>query len=135
MVVDLEQLGRVVKQTQYRHHRGLEIALAKIGTTLAQWDALRAIDRTPGSSAHFLALQTFQSDQSFGALVSRLVAQGHVERRSGAGRKIEHYLTAEGEKMLEAGRPIAKPILEASFSALSESERQQLLDLLSRTGA
>jgi DNA-binding MarR family transcriptional regulator len=129
---DLETLGRTVKQVQYRHHRALDAQLAAVGTTLAQWDALRAMGRTPGASAHTLAVETFQSDQSFGTLANRLADQGLIARRAGRGRRIEHRLTAAGKNVLEAGRPIALKIFAASFAQLSEKERSTLLDLLLR---
>jgi DNA-binding MarR family transcriptional regulator len=129
---DLETLGRAVKQVQYRHHRALDGQLASVGTTLAQWDALRAIGRTPGASAHTLAVETFQSDQSFGTLANRLATQGLITRRAGRGRRIEHRLTAAGKKVLQAGHPVAIKILAASFAQLSEKERSTLLDLLLR---
>lgn len=132
MTVDLQALGRAVKQAQYRHHRALDAALSGVGTTLAQWDALRAIARTPGASAHELAVATFQSDQAFGTLANRLAAQGFIERRPGRGRRIEHHLTPAGRETLEAGHPIANEVFAASFADLSEEERSTLLDLLLR---
>ena len=132
MPADLETLGRAVKQVQYRHHRALDSRLAAAGTTLAQWDALRAISRNPGASAHALAIETFQSDQSFGTLANRLAAQDLIARRAGRGRRIEHRLTPAGRKVLRDGRPIATRILAASFAALNEKERSTLLDLLLR---
>jgi DNA-binding MarR family transcriptional regulator len=128
----LDALGRAVKQLQYRHHRALDSRLAEVGTTLAQWDALRAIDRLPGSAGHALALATFQSDQAFGALCNRLAAQGLLERRPGFGRRIEHYLTAAGKAMLAAGQPIMREVLAMSFATLSDEERMTLLGLLQR---
>jgi DNA-binding MarR family transcriptional regulator len=125
-------LGRAVKQVQYRHHRALDARLGSVGTTLAQWDALRAIGRNPGASAHLLAVETFQSDQSFGTLAGRLAAQDLIRRRPGRGRRIEHHLTPAGEKALQAGRPIARDVFAASFAQLSEAERSTLLDLLLR---
>ena len=132
-MADLETLGRRIKQVQYRHHRALDAGLARVGTTLAQWDALRAISRIPGASAHILAVETFQSDQSFGALANRLVAKGLIERRPGRGRRIEHHLTPVGAKTLALGHPVAESVLKASFADLSEKERSTLLALLLRT--
>jgi len=128
----LQLLGRAIKQVQYRHHRALDTALAAVGTTLAQWDALRAIDRQPGASTHALARATFQSDQAFGTLANRLQAQGLIERRPGHGQRIEHHLTPAGTNTLAAGHPIADEVLRASFAPLSEEERATLLDLLLR---
>src|ERR1700754_4243585 len=134
MAVELQQLGRAIKEAQYRHHRTLDTRLAEIGTTLVQWDALRAIARMPGASAHDLAGATFQSDQAFGTLANRLVAQGWVERRPGHGRRIEHHLTKAGERIVAKGHPIANEMLATSFAPLNESQRAQLLDLLTRIG-
>jgi len=131
-MADVQALGRRIKQVQYRHHRALDARLAGVGTTLAQWDALRAIGRLPGASAHTLAIETFQSDQAFGTLANRVVAQGLIERRPGRGRRIEHRLTPAGEVILAAGLPVASAVLGASFAGLSEEERSILLDLLVR---
>ena len=132
MAVELESLGRSVKQLQYRHHRAMERGLAPLGTTFVQWDALRAIANNPGASAHALALETFQSDQSFGTLATRLEVRGLIERAPGGGRKIEHRLSAQGERMLAAGRPVLAGVAKTSFAPLSEQERATLLELLSR---
>jgi len=131
-MADAQTLGRRIKQVQYRHHRALDARLGAVGTTLAQWDALRAIGRLPGASAHTLAVETFQSDQAFGTLANRLEAQGLIERRPGQGRRIEHRLTPAGEQVLAAGHPVASAVLGASFASLSEEESTILLDLLLR---
>lgn len=132
MAADPEALGRAVKLMQYRNHRALDGALAGVGSTLAQWDALRAIGREPGSSAHRLAQETFQSDQAFGTLATRLEKQGLIQRSPGSGRRIEHNLTAAGQRLLEAGRPVAREVVAGSFANLSESERARLLELLDK---
>lgn len=132
MAIDLKLLGRTLKQVQYQQHRSLDEELSAAGTTLVQWDALRAIDRNPQASAHALATATFQSDQAFGTLANRLEAQGLINRQPGEGRRIEHKLTAKGERTLKAGQRIMGEVLADLFSVLSETERQTLLDLLGR---
>ncbi|WP_330309712.1 MULTISPECIES: MarR family winged helix-turn-helix transcriptional regulator [unclassified Streptomyces] len=129
---ELQALGRAVKYAQYQQHRALDSRLATAGTTLAQWDALRAISRSPGASARALAAATFQSEQAFGTLAGRCAAQGLIERRPGNGRRIEHYLTPAGERVLKAGHQIADEVLAACYSALSPADRATLLDLLQR---
>ena len=131
-MADVQALGRRIKQVQYRHHRALDTRLTAVGTTLAQWDALRAIGRLPGESAHTLAVETFQSDQAFGTLANRLEAHGLIDRRPGRGRRIEHRLTPAGELMLSAGHPVASSVLSTSFAGLTEEERTILLELLLR---
>ncbi|PWI12782.1 MarR family transcriptional regulator [Streptomyces sp. Act143] len=130
MAADLQILGRAVKAAQYRQHRALDSRLAIVGSTLAQWDALRAVARTPGASARELAAATFQTEQAFGTLAGRLAAQGLLERRPGHGRRIEHRLTAEGERVLTAGHAVADEVLADCFGALSDTERDTLLRLL-----
>jgi DNA-binding MarR family transcriptional regulator len=132
MTSNLQLLGRTIKQAQYKHHRAMDSKLALIGSTITQWDALRAISRQPGASAHKLALATFQTDQAFGTLANRLEAQGLIERRPGYGRRIEHRLTPKGQQILEAGTAIAEEVLRDSFKGLSEEERETLLNLLNK---
>lgn len=132
---DLQILGRAVKQTQYRQHRALDSALAAVGTTLAQWDALRAIDRSPGASARELAAATFQSEQAFGTLAGRLTAQGLAERLPGPGRRLRHHLTPAGERVLAAGHKVAEQVLSDCFAPLSTEDRATLLGLLQRLAA
>ncbi|GAA5075034.1 MarR family winged helix-turn-helix transcriptional regulator [Streptomyces similanensis] len=134
MAVELQILGRAVKAVQYRQHRALDSRLASVGSTLAQWDALRAISRTPGASARELAAATFQSEQAFGTLAGRLVAQRLVDRRPGHGRRIEHHLTPEGQRMLAAGHEVADAVLAECFEALTATERDALLGLLRKLG-
>ena len=132
MPSDLQPLGLAIKRVQDRHHRALDAALIEIGTTLAQWNALRAIARHPDSSSHKLAGLTFQTDQSFGALANRMVDRGLIRRVAGEGRAILHHLTPEGQTVLEAGRGEAERVLAASFAPLTRAERQQLQALLAK---
>ena len=130
MPTDLQPLGRAVKRLQHRHHRTLDARLVEIGTTLAQWDALRAIDQHPESSSHKLAGLTFQTDQSFGALANRMVDRGLIERVAGGGRVLLHRLTPEGRSMLEQGHGLADEVLAQSFAPLTAAQRKQLEGLL-----
>jgi DNA-binding MarR family transcriptional regulator len=135
MSIDLLTLGRAIKRVQYQHHRALDARLAKLDTTLVQWDALRAIRRLPGASAHELAVESFQSDQAFGTLAGRLLTRGLIDRSPGRGKRIEHHLTPKGEHVLEAGHPIAEEVLRPSIGSLNEEERTTLLELLERVAA
>ena len=130
MTTDLEALGQAVKRAQYRNHRTMDAALKDVGVSLVQWDALRAIDRTPGASGHDLAVATFQSDQSFGTLAARLVDRGLVERTAGRGRRIEHALTDAGRAALADGHAVAGRVLQELFAPLDAGERARLSELL-----
>jgi DNA-binding MarR family transcriptional regulator len=127
---ELERLGRVVKQAQHRQFRAIETALNAIGTTLVQWDALRAIGTQPRASAHELALATFQTDQAFSTLGARLATQDLIDRRNGAGRRIEHRLTAKGEKLLAAANIVADRVRSELYAPVPKSDRRELLRIL-----
>jgi DNA-binding MarR family transcriptional regulator len=106
--------------------------LRDAGTSLAQWDALRAIGTRPSSSAHALAEMTFQTDQSFGALANRLLKRGLIERVAGPGRAIRHRLTPRGEATLRKGQEVVGAVLESSFEPLTSRQREDFYRLLSR---
>ncbi|MFI0237726.1 MarR family winged helix-turn-helix transcriptional regulator [Streptomyces sp. NPDC016845] len=130
MATDLEALGHAIKRAQYRNHRTMDAALRETGVSLVQWDALRAIGRMPGASGHDLAVATFQSDQAFGTLASRLEDRGLIARSAGRGRRVEHTLTEAGRAALAEGRQLSTGVLEDLFAPLDEAQRGELLRLL-----
>jgi DNA-binding MarR family transcriptional regulator len=127
MTTDLGALGQAIKRAQHRNHRTMDAALRGTGVSLVQWDALRAIERMPGASGHELAVATFQSDQAFGTLASRLVDRGLVARSAGRGRRVEHILTEAGHTALAKGRKLSVDVLEDLFAPLDEAQRAELL--------
>jgi hypothetical protein len=72
MVRPATEIGLSVKRLQWRHHRAANAALAPLGLSLVQWDALRHLHGNPEASLHDLAGLTFQTDQSFGTLAGRM---------------------------------------------------------------
>jgi DNA-binding MarR family transcriptional regulator len=125
-------MGLMVKRLQMRHHHAANAALAELGVSVVQWDALRHMDENPGASLHDLAQLTFQTDQSFGALASRMESRGLIERVPGRGRAVRHQLTADGERLRQAGAQIMEEVLSESFSPLSAAQQQALEGLLRR---
>ncbi|BEP13387.1 MarR family transcriptional regulator [Acidothermaceae bacterium B102] len=121
-----------VKRLQMQHHRAANAELAAIGITLVQWDALRHLDQHPGASLHALAQLTFQTDQSFGALATRMESGGLIERVEGPGRAVRHRLTDKGRRLREAGAGIVDRVLVTSFAPLTEHELATLDALLQR---
>ena len=132
MPMSLQELGRSIKRLQNRHHRALDARMMEIGTTLARWDVLRAVAENPGASSHDLAEFTFQTDQSFGALATKLIEKGLVVRTQGRGRALCHSLTPEGLSVLVRGTKVAGETLAQSFAPLSHAERAQLASLINR---
>ncbi len=125
-------MGLAVKRLQVRHHRAADRALAELGISLVQWDALRHISQNPVASLHDLAQLTFQTDQSFGALAQRMEARGLIERVPGPGRAVRHRLTEKGSKLQESGGEILDRVLAASFKPLTATQRDTFGQLLRR---
>jgi DNA-binding MarR family transcriptional regulator len=126
------EVALAVKRLQYRHHRALSRALAPLGLSLVQWDTLRHLHRKPDASLHDLAVLTFQTDQSFGSLATRMADRGLIERVPGPGRAVRHQLTAEGARLRAAGQEAVDAIVESSFQDLTPTQLNQLGDLLAQ---
>ena len=103
METSLAEVGLAVKRLQWRHHREASTRLATLGLSLPQWDVLRHLHENPEASLHALAELTFQTDQSMGALATRMIDRGLLERRTGAGRAVRHRITAAGDRARVAG--------------------------------
>ena len=124
------EVALAVKRLQYRHHRALSRALAPLGLSLVQWDTLRHLDRKPDASLHDLAVLTFQTDQSFGSLATRMADRGLIERVPGPGRAVRHRLTEEGSRLRAAGQDAVDAVFESSFHDLSAAQLDRLGELL-----
>jgi DNA-binding MarR family transcriptional regulator len=116
------KVGLSIKRLQMRHHRAITAALAPLGVSLVQWDALRHLDENPSASLHDLALLTFQTDQSFGALAGRMVERGLIERVAGPGRAVHHRLTPKGLEIRQAGEELVDGVLVRSLSGLTPQQ-------------
>jgi DNA-binding MarR family transcriptional regulator len=129
---DVTEIGLSVKRLQIRHHRTANERLAPLGLSLVQWDALRHLHENPEASLHDLAQLTFQTDQSFGTLATRMIDRGLIERRPGPGRAVRHRLTEKGDDLRQRGRAIVREVVAESFAPLSTTELQTFGDLLAR---
>jgi len=125
-----QETGLLVKRLQMQHHRAANAALAALDISLVQWDALRHLKANPGASLHDLAVLTFQTDQSFGALAARMEARGLIERVPGPGRAVRHRLTAKGEQVRKEGSALVESVLQESFAPLTPTQLQSLHKLL-----
>lgn len=130
--MNLKEIGLSVKRLQVQHHRAADTALADVDISLVQWDALRHLAENPGASLHDLAVLTFQTDQSFGALAARLEGRGLVERVPGPGRAVRLVLTEKGGRVQAAGGDILDAVLEKSFAPLTGQQREQFGAMLAK---
>ena len=128
----IQQLGQAVKRLQVKHHRAGNEALKPLDISIVQWDALRHLHANPGASLHDLAVLTFQTDQAFGTLATRMEARGLIQRTTGPGRAIRPELTPEGERVLKAGTTAIDRVLRESLEPLSAPERAVFGEMLAR---
>lgn len=122
----------LLKRVQHQKSLALDATLGAVGSTIAQWSALRSIQRHPGLNSHALAALAFQTDQSFGAVLSKLAMAGLIERVPGPRKSLTHFLTPGGESLLRATEPLVESALEDQLSPLNEQEVENLITLLSR---
>jgi DNA-binding MarR family transcriptional regulator len=130
--MDLQDVGLAVKRLQWRHHREANRRLAGLGLSLVQWDVLRHLHARPDASVHELAGLTFQTDQSMGELARRMVDRGLLERVPGPGRKVQHRLTAAGDRLRVDGSGVLDGVLQESLGGLTGAELATLHALLVR---
>ena len=135
MNTSLAEVGLAVRRLQWRHHRTASTRLATIGLSLAQWDVLRHLHEQPAASLHALAELTFQTDQSMGALATRMVERGLLERLAGPGRAVRHRATDAGERARVAGAEIMRGVLAETVGTLPEDELATLQRLLLKAAA
>ncbi|WP_432824927.1 MarR family winged helix-turn-helix transcriptional regulator [Dactylosporangium sp. CA-092794] len=128
----ISEIGLSIKRLQMRHHRAANAALAPLGLSLVQWDALRHLHRNPGASLHDLAQLTFQTDQSFGTLATRMIDRGLIERVPGPGRAVRHRITPKGDQLREQGQQRLNQVLTESFAKLTEDQLATFDELLLR---
>ncbi|MBY3217766.1 hypothetical protein HFO21_25995 [Rhizobium laguerreae] len=83
---------------------------------------------------HQLSELTFNSDQAFGTLTTRLLRSGLIDRQQGLGRVIVHTLTEKGKMLLQQGQARHHRVMEGHFAGLSDDERDLLGTLLNKLG-
>jgi DNA-binding MarR family transcriptional regulator len=128
-----EEVALSIKRVQHRHHRLMSAALADLGVSLVQWDALRHLHQRPDASLHDLAQLTFQTDQSFGTLAARMVERRLIEREPSPGRAIRHRITDKGEAVRSEGARRVSEVVARSFAGLDSEQLDQLGTLLELT--
>ncbi len=126
------QYGLALREAYRIHMNMVETCLKEVGTTLAQWAVLRAIELQPGASGAYLAAAAFVTPQSLGQVLGRVEKQGLIERRPGRGRIIEHYLTDDGVAQAETGAAAVDAVNSRTLSVLNDDEVAQLIGMLHR---
>jgi DNA-binding MarR family transcriptional regulator len=122
----------LLKRVQHQKSLAVDGVLVRQGSSMAQWTALRTIAENPDLNSHALAALAFQTDQSFGALLSKLASLGLIERVPGARKSLTHSLTSEGEALLSSSSPTVQQELERQLAPLDDDDLRSLIRLLTK---
>jgi DNA-binding MarR family transcriptional regulator len=120
-------VGLGLKRAQHELRLAINAELEVLGTNISHVNVLREIGQHPGVSSADLARVAFLTPQTLGQQVIQMQERGLVERRPGDGRKIRHYLTASGEKLLTAAM---EKVREVDTQVLSDFDDDELAALL-----
>lgn len=124
----VEGLGYLMKRAQHAFRLAIDEELRCLNLTSAQYGALSALEKMPGTSNAALARATFVTPQTMIEIVKGLEAAGFVRRQSHAqhGRIIMTKLTDQGRANLEAAHQILDGVEEQMLTGIGESERELL---------
>jgi DNA-binding MarR family transcriptional regulator len=121
-------VGLGLKRAQHELRLAINAELEGLGTNISHVNVLREIQQHPGVSSADLARLAFLTAQTLGQQVIQMQERGLVERQAGDGRKIRHYLTGSGEKLLAAAMEKVREIDTKVLSDFSDDELAALLD-------
>ena len=113
-------LGYLVRQANVAVRAAMEIALADIDATPAQFAVLTMIVAYPGISGAELARLTFLTPQTINVIVRNLVRGGAIEKTAHAvhGRVLRLTATTRGQALLKRCRVRVQEV-EARISGLA----------------
>ncbi len=110
----------------------LEAALKGTKLSLAEFTALSVLESRPGLSNARLARRSLVSAQAMHKVMRSLETNGYVVRSPDpdGGRVLQTKVTKAGAKALATIRPRISAAENLALSALSNTERQELIRLL-----
>ncbi len=130
--LDVNALGLLLKTAQHLSHQAIDLRLDRLGLSLGHWAVLREVARNPGASGNELAVSSFQTRQSLSEAVAKLQGRELLDRRTGPGRRLQHYLTDAGQALLDRCNAEARTATEAGLAGMDPAERAHLQALLGR---
>lgn len=120
------------RAVQYSVHLYMD-EVGSTGLTHRQFTVLSAVDSNDGKSQTELVKVTGIDRSTLADLVSRLMAQGYLQRRRSKedARTNAIRLTPVGKKMLKSAQSGAEDIDKNMLAAFSATDRRNLMDCLS----
>jgi MarR family transcriptional regulator for hemolysin len=126
--------GFLLHDTARLMRRDFERRSRSTGLTRAQWAVLAYLARSEGTSQAALAEMLDIEPITLVRLLDRLEAAGWVERRPDpSDRRVRRlFLTETARPLMDQFQELAAATREAALGGLSEAERHQLTDLLTK---
>jgi DNA-binding MarR family transcriptional regulator len=124
------RLGLDLKRAQHLLRQQMDDRLRPLGLNAGLWSLLHEMAGTPGASSSELARSAFQTPQTVGGLVQRLIGLGLVERQQARGRVVENHLTARGIEVYRRATDIVDILMTSVVANLSDDDRDRLATLL-----
>tara|TARA_R110002124_G_scaffold78284_11_gene209111 strand:+ start:6025 stop:6489 length:465 start_codon:yes stop_codon:yes gene_type:complete len=127
-------IGFLVGDTSRMLRRIFNERLTHLGLTQAQWRALAHLSRNEGLNQVSLADRLDVQPITVARLIDKLVAAQLVERRPDPNdrRAQRLFLTAQAAPVLEQIWDVADETYAVVLKGMSEAERDQLIELLTR---
>jgi DNA-binding MarR family transcriptional regulator len=127
---DFACFGASLRRTANLVTRIYNAWLAPSGLEVTQYSILRKIQTGAAGSASELADIVGVERSTLTRNLERLVRLGLIEARSGAGRRLVHVLTPEGEARVAIARPLWNEAQRALVEAMPTDRAPLVLDEL-----
>ncbi len=122
-VVAIDSGRRSLGRTAAWLAKQVEIGLGTVDLSVSQYRILSLLDESAAASSH-LAERLAVRPPTITAVVDGLVARGLVERRPVVGdrRRVDHVLTAEGHRVLDAADAAVEARLRGVTDAMDDPD-------------
>lgn len=130
----LRYTGYLLSRAAASGQRQFAERLAQLGLTPRTWGVMNVLDAEGPATQHTIGRLTGTDPSSMVATIDELEKHGWVQRRPHPTdrRAYELHITDTGHETLRRGRKLAAQAQADLLSPLSESEREQLHDMLRR---
>ncbi len=127
-------LGYMIRRAQLAVFADFHTRFDALDLRPAEFSLLLVVDRNHGLTQRRVAAALGIRPSNLVGMVARLVARGLAEQRASPAdrRAIELHLTAPGRALLAQGMKLARQHDRNVTAALSNEERQKLLEQLNR---
>ena len=122
----------LIKQLELGLRPVLEDAVSREGLSAAQYTALTVLRRRPGLTSSELARRSFVRAQTMAETIAFLMKRDLISREVDPtnGRRFLLYITADGDRVVEALRNPVGDVEALLLNGLEETQRQVLIETL-----